>query len=106
MNKEVQAALQLIFEHVADAVDGNERVPSHLRNAYHQVMEEPAMLEFYGDLVDKRNQEIDGEIFATRRGEFLIPPVCKYGQTIRELCTCKSAPNQPCKKPKPTFVSY
>ena len=61
MNKEVQAALQLIFEHVADAVDGNERVPSHLRNAYHQVMEEPAMYKFYEDLIDKHHQEVFGD---------------------------------------------
>ena len=36
LNKAVQEELVILFEHLADAVDGEERLPKHLEDAYHK----------------------------------------------------------------------
>jgi hypothetical protein len=49
-------ALIYLFMHLADAADGNERLPKHLREAYEAQMKTPEVLSFYGELVDANNK--------------------------------------------------
>lgn len=51
MNKEVEKQLKEIFYHVADAVDGGEAVPHHLREAYLKAFDCKAFRDFYGQEV-------------------------------------------------------
>lgn len=52
MNKKLRTSLVDIFCHVADAVDGGEKVPKHIKDAYLAAMEVPEVQKFYEDLVD------------------------------------------------------
>ena len=53
--KTVQDSLMELFKHLADAVDGGEELPTHLRGAYYAEFVKPHMRKFYGQLVDENH---------------------------------------------------
>lgn len=52
------AELKEIFLHVADACDGGEKVPAHLKVAYNAAMEKAVVREFYQDALDEVYDEL------------------------------------------------
>lgn len=58
MNKKLRTSLVDIFCHVADAVDGGEKVPKHVKEAYLRAMEVREVQEFYNDMVEEAKQKL------------------------------------------------
>lgn len=52
MSPQLEEFLVILFQEVADAVDGGERVPRGIKQAYLDGMQIPDVREFYGHLVD------------------------------------------------------
>lgn len=59
MNKVVEDSLTELFMHLADAVDGDERLPAHVRKAYLTEFKKPEVQEFYLALIEANTTPLD-----------------------------------------------
>lgn len=50
------AQLKEVFLHVADAVDGGEKIPAHLKAAYNTAMAKKPVFDFYTEQIEEANE--------------------------------------------------
>lgn len=57
MHKRVQQALTDLFMTVADECDGGDPLRIEIQNEYNRIMKIPAVMKFYGELVDQTSTD-------------------------------------------------